>query len=297
MRVYDLEPSHFSLTGNAEPSRQILGQAQRIAGNRKFPPTMIFWDVLGKLLVVVWTCSWTTVAEFTNSFDYATCGSDIKLTWDAVAPNYYPLHITAQLIEKSADGAKATGYKTNITGMSILKGPKGGRVLGDVHVLTMKQSAPRETAFNGREFLTHCVGYRLGYIKSNCALRLGITTSQRYWQSRHSSGFLRRQLTMPPQRYVVESTWLPEHKRCAKRLELDSNTPLVQPSDPPTLVDYQGNKSPPPSVNKPLAIGLGVSFGIPALVTLALLGWCFRRRQRRAMLEKRRLMRSEFIID
>lgn len=79
---------------------------------------MMFWGVLGKLLVVGWTFSWTTAAEFTNSFEYATGGANIKLTWDAVAPNYYPLHITAQLIEKSADGHKATGYKTNITGMS-----------------------------------------------------------------------------------------------------------------------------------------------------------------------------------
>jgi len=87
--------------------------------------------------------------------------------------------------------------------------------------------------------------------------------------------------------YVIKSAWL----------ELASNALLAQPSEPPTLVDYQGTKSTPPSVNKPLAIGLGVSFGIPALVTLALLSWCFRRRQRRAMLEKRRIMRSEFIID
>lgn len=79
---------------------------------------MKFWGVLGNIAAVVWTCSRTTAAEFTNSFDYATGGSDIKLTWDAVAPSYYPLHITAQLIEKSADGNKATGYKTNITGMS-----------------------------------------------------------------------------------------------------------------------------------------------------------------------------------
>lgn len=50
-------------------------------------------------------------------------------------------------------------------------------------------------------------------------------------------------------------------------------------------------------VSKPLAIGLGVAIGIPSIVGLAVVSWCFRKRQRRVAMEKRKLKRSEFIID
>ncbi|KAK0719672.1 hypothetical protein B0H67DRAFT_160083 [Lasiosphaeris hirsuta] len=72
---------------------------------------------------------------------------------------------------------------------------------------------------------------------------------------------------------------------------------VVQPSPSPvpTLVDYQSNTA--SNINKPLAIGLGVAIGVPSVIALAVVSWCFRRRQRRASLEKRRRKRSEFIID
>jgi hypothetical protein len=63
----------------------------------------------------------------------------------------------------------------------------------------------------------------------------------------------------------------------------------------PTLVDYQSDNA--SGVSKPLAVGLGVAIGIPSIVALAVVSWCFRKRQRRVALEKRRLKRSEFVID
>lgn len=82
----------------------------RLQGSSFSPGT----SILGAVSIF----SWLSAAAFTNSFDYATSGSDITLTWDAVAPHSYPLFITAQVIDKDAEGSKATGYKTNITGMS-----------------------------------------------------------------------------------------------------------------------------------------------------------------------------------
>ncbi|KAK3309061.1 uncharacterized protein B0T15DRAFT_128168 [Chaetomium strumarium] len=49
-------------------------------------------------------------------------------------------------------------------------------------------------------------------------------------------------------------------------------------------------------INKPVAIGLGVAIGVPSIAALVVVGWCFRRRQRRAVLEKTRLKRADFVI-
>jgi hypothetical protein len=46
-----------------------------------------------------------------------------------------------------------------------------------------------------------------------------------------------------------------------------------------------------------VAIGLGVAIGVPSLVAGVVVGWCVRKRQRRAAMEKRRLKRSEFVIS
>ena len=62
----------------------------------------------------------------------------------------------------------------------------------------------------------------------------------------------------------------------------------------PTLIDYQSAGS--PGVNRPLAIGLGVAVGIPSVVALGIVSWCFRRRQRRKAGERRR-RRMEFVIN
>ena len=50
-------------------------------------------------------------------------------------------------------------------------------------------------------------------------------------------------------------------------------------------------------MSKSLAIGLGVAIGIPSIVGLAVVTWCFRKRQRRVAMEKKRLKRVEFVID
>lgn len=66
-------------------------------------------------------------------------------------------------------------------------------------------------------------------------------------------------------------------------------------SQQPTLVEYQSEDA--SGVSKPLAIGLGIAIGIPSIVALAVVSWCFRRRQRRVAIEKSRLKRNEFVID
>ncbi|KAK3985022.1 hypothetical protein QBC44DRAFT_251457 [Cladorrhinum sp. PSN332] len=53
----------------------------------------------------------------------------------------------------------------------------------------------------------------------------------------------------------------------------------------------------PPAINKTaLGIGLGVAIGVPSVAGLAVVGWCFRKRQRRAAEERRRARRREFVI-
>ncbi|KAK4669284.1 uncharacterized protein QC763_201560 [Podospora pseudopauciseta] len=56
-------------------------------------------------------------AEFTNSFDGLGEGGSVGLTWEGVKPEYFPLSITAQVIDKGEDGSgsKVTVYKVNIT--------------------------------------------------------------------------------------------------------------------------------------------------------------------------------------
>lgn len=74
-----------------------------------------------------------------------------------------------------------------------------------------------------------------------------------------------------------------------RRASEDTKTP------PATVVDPPSNGG--SSVSKPLAIGLGVAIGVPSLVALVVVGWCFRKRQRRATLEKQRRRRIEFVIN
>ncbi|KAK0668992.1 hypothetical protein QBC41DRAFT_113208 [Cercophora samala] len=58
-------------------------------------------------------------AEFTNSFDGFGNGNSAGLTWEGVKPEYFPLSITAQVIDKGEEGegsgSKVTVYKVNIT--------------------------------------------------------------------------------------------------------------------------------------------------------------------------------------
>ena len=59
-------------------------------------------------------------AQFTNSFDRIKQGDNVRLTWEGVALQNYPLYITAQVIERiggdgNGDSFKANGYRVNIT--------------------------------------------------------------------------------------------------------------------------------------------------------------------------------------
>ncbi|KAK4212084.1 hypothetical protein QBC37DRAFT_288736 [Rhypophila decipiens] len=206
---------------------------------------MKFWGS-PLLPVVISASSWLLcAAEFTNSFDYATSSSDINLTWDAVAPHYYPLHITAQVIDKDGDGTKATGYKTNIT-----------------------------VGITGNSYKWVGIPYPLRWIPAGL-YQIELRTST--WNDN-------------------ESTVLAK-SRFFRILEAPAEeSPPPNATQPPSSNDPQGSKTDDSGVNKPLAIGLAVSFGVPALVTLVVVGWCVRRRRQRAKRIASQLKRSDFII-
>ncbi|KAK3945922.1 hypothetical protein QBC46DRAFT_349205 [Diplogelasinospora grovesii] len=48
-------------------------------------------------------------------FDNITNNQHLTLTWDPAQPEYYPLTITLQLLDRGADGHSANGYMVNIT--------------------------------------------------------------------------------------------------------------------------------------------------------------------------------------
>ncbi|KAK3956114.1 hypothetical protein QBC32DRAFT_358863 [Pseudoneurospora amorphoporcata] len=60
-------------------------------------------------------------ADFTNSFTNLSYGSTVRLTWDTISPDSYPLFITTQLIDKgensdgNGNGGAVTAYRMNIT--------------------------------------------------------------------------------------------------------------------------------------------------------------------------------------
>jgi len=67
------------------------------------------------LLLIILTFGGLSQADFTNSFSNVKAGLNLTLTWDSVPQEYSPFYITAHLINRSADGLEATGYKANIT--------------------------------------------------------------------------------------------------------------------------------------------------------------------------------------
>ncbi|KAK0635611.1 hypothetical protein B0T17DRAFT_50066 [Bombardia bombarda] len=208
---------------------------------------MNFQGLLGIVLALV---GWLGVvtAEFTNSFDAITGGSDLLLTWDGVASQSYPLYITAQLIDKSADG-KANGYRANIT-----------------------------TSVNGNSYLWSGAPYPLRWLQSGM-----------YQLELRPSNWTTGEPPLAKSPFFVIGTQITEGS------ESDSNSSSSSSPKQPTLVDYQSGT--PTGVNKPLAIGLGVAFGVTSVVGLAVVSWCLRRRHRRAALVKRRLKRAEFVIN
>lgn len=74
-------------------------------------------NVLALLAVAAGHSEAAELAEpaFTNSFDDITSGASVSLTWDGIAPQHYPLCVTAQVIERGGDGYKANSYRVNIT--------------------------------------------------------------------------------------------------------------------------------------------------------------------------------------
>lgn len=73
--------------------------------------------MLGYLLATLAFLAVPSWAGFTNTFDGITSGSNLVLTWDPVPPEYYPLCITAQVIDRNGDGFSANAYRVNITSM------------------------------------------------------------------------------------------------------------------------------------------------------------------------------------
>ena len=73
--------------------------------------------ILGGLLLVTLMLAGRAVAVFTNSFDDVTAGKTLNLQWDEVPAHYYPLCITARLVERGQDGHTATAYRANVTRM------------------------------------------------------------------------------------------------------------------------------------------------------------------------------------
>ena len=67
------------------------------------------------LVLIILTFGGLSQADFTNSFSNVKAGLNLTLTWDSVPQEYSPFYITAHLINRSADGLEATGYKANIT--------------------------------------------------------------------------------------------------------------------------------------------------------------------------------------
>ncbi|KAK0643119.1 hypothetical protein B0T16DRAFT_429868 [Cercophora newfieldiana] len=73
------------------------------------------WGSLQVLLMVLAVMTSGAAAAFTNGFEGVKAGSELRLVWEAVEERYYPLCVTAQMIQKGSDGVSATVYKANVT--------------------------------------------------------------------------------------------------------------------------------------------------------------------------------------
>ncbi|KAK5661377.1 hypothetical protein OQA88_11276 [Cercophora sp. LCS_1] len=208
-------------------------------------PTIAMTNLLGwaRSLVLVALLGQAT-AGFTNGFGEVTAGSTLGLKWTGVEEKYYPLCVTAQLIEKGGDGVKATAYKANVT-----------------------------VDVKGNSFSWTGVPYPL----------------------RHATEGM-YQLELRPVSWDGGSAPVLAKSPFFKIGEAIRNT-QTGATPTPTLVDYGGGGGSGSGVNRSLAIGLGVAIGVPSVIALALVSWCFRKRQRRATMEKRRRTRRDFVIN
>ncbi|KAL2140385.1 hypothetical protein VTI28DRAFT_3877 [Corynascus sepedonium] len=201
--------------------------------------------MLGHLLAALAFLAAPSWAGFTNAFDSVTTGSDTVLTWDPVPPQYYPLCITAQVIDRNGDGISANAYRVNIT-----------------------------TGASGTSYTWRGAPYPLRWI---------------------SGGLY--QLELRP------ISWSGE------------GVPLLAKSPSFTITD-QGNAAQPdgstgepnsepkeskgddgPAVSKPVAIGIGVTIGVVSIGGMLLTGWFLRKRHRKAVMEKNRVERRNFVIS
>jgi hypothetical protein len=95
---------------------------------------MNLMGLVGWILVAGGSAAFTaspssSTTKFTNPFDAITSGSSVRLAWEGVASQHYPLCITAQLIERSGDeGYGANAYRVNITSMSGILSHNPARV-------------------------------------------------------------------------------------------------------------------------------------------------------------------------
>ncbi|KAK4031436.1 hypothetical protein C8A01DRAFT_21333 [Parachaetomium inaequale] len=201
-------------------------------------------SMFGHLLAALVFLAAQSRADFTNAFDGITSGSGVALTWDAVQPQYYPLCITAQVIDKNGDGFSANAYRVNIT-----------------------------TDASGTSYLWTGAPFPLRWLPGGLY-----------------------QLELRPTSWTGSDA-----------APLLAQSPFFSISDPGKAAQGTGSagQSTPadsqsgdgPGISKPVAIGLGVAIGVPSVVAGVIVGWCVRKRQRRAAMEKRRLKRSEFVIS
>ncbi|KAK0745224.1 hypothetical protein B0T21DRAFT_359267 [Apiosordaria backusii] len=97
------------------PLRRKLG---RIVLNRGlFVATAVFYILLLSSLIARVEAAQALAAEFTNSFDGFGNGGSVGLTWEGVKPEFFPLSITAQVIDKGEgeEGGRVTVYRVNVT--------------------------------------------------------------------------------------------------------------------------------------------------------------------------------------
>ncbi|KAK4168876.1 hypothetical protein QBC43DRAFT_82260 [Cladorrhinum sp. PSN259] len=199
-------------------------------------------------------------ADFTNSFDGITAGSDVTLTWPASSSSITQdtktalLCVTAQVIDRGEDEGsnKANVYKANVT-----------------------------TTATGNEYTWSGVPYPLRRIK-NGLYQVEVRDC--------SSGAGTQQ--QAPGTVLVKSAFFSVEEKAAV---------VSSPPDTSTTTSPGGEEkkksSGPPAINKTaLGIGLGVAIGVPSIAGLAVVGWCFRKRQRRAAEERRWQRRREFVI-
>ncbi len=145
--------NHSTSSGRPRQPQSILRQLSRL---RLGLMAVMFWAlVVGPAVVAA--------AQFTTKFDDVTAGSALTVSWKDVPDEYYPLCITAQLIERQAEGTRVNAYKANVTSMCDLFSVFAsslmlGRALGEVRREEMKGELSLDSRTRGRCVVCLCQG-------------------------------------------------------------------------------------------------------------------------------------------